>query len=117
YERPVWRGYRALVRVPGRTAAPPCRGRVGERCRDGLAEHRRGDPGRGTERTAVLPVAVAPGATAHAESRGLAALPRCTDLAGGCNRLPPTGEGRLHAVHAPEDRRHRPLCRRARCPA
>jgi hypothetical protein len=32
--------------------------------------------------TAVLPIAVAPGAPAQAESRGLAALPRCPDLAG-----------------------------------
>ena len=54
-----------LLRRPGRR-------RTDKRSRIGLAEHRRGDRGRGAQPTACCRVAPGPGAAAHPKGRGLA---------------------------------------------
>ena len=96
----------------GRTAAPSRGRRARQRRRDRLAEHHRGGRERGKQQRHAVEFAAGAGVAAHAEGRGLAALPRCAELAGGRDRLSPTGQTAVHALHAAADRRGGPLSRR-----
>jgi hypothetical protein len=71
----------------------------------------------GSEQRHAVESAAGAGVAAHAEGRGVAALSGCAELAGGRDRLSPTGQTTVHALHAAADRRGGPLCRRDACAA
>src|ERR1700709_1754382 len=84
--------------------AGPARGGGGDKRRDRLAQCDRGDRERGQRATPRRDVAAAASADSHAESRGVAVVARCAELAGRCHRLSYSGFGPVCAVHAAKAR-------------
>jgi hypothetical protein len=79
----------------------------------GDAANETGSTGQTSPSRSRTSVGLAASAVARSESRRLAAVPRCADLARRRDRHPPAAERRFGTLNAPQDRSRRPLRRRA----
>ena len=111
--RQLRRRHPAVVRAPGGAAAPPRRRRAGQRRRAGLAQHRRGDRGRGAERIARCRSLLVQALRHMLKAEAWPLTRDAPSWRADAIDFRRQARRRFVALDAAEDRRRRPLCRRA----